>query len=152
MESNEKCLYCKEILYPGLDFQNDCAKNLASNTNKASYEIPVTAKAKGEFAGYKNYTYSKYDSSGYYMGERQGRYKSYYKSSNKLVDKSELLSLKNKSLKGPLCYDCRTEFLKQVSKLLEGLKTKGKKKAIEASQEKIRKKYMKMLKDWGKKI
>ena len=152
MESNENCLYCKEVIYPGLDFQNDCARGVTSSTNKASHEIPFKAKAKGEFAGYKTMTYSKYDAYGRYVGERETRYKSYYKSSDKLVEKNVLLSLKNRSLKGPLCYDCRTEFLEDTSKLLEGLKTKGKKKALEASQEKIRKKYMKLLQDWERKI
>ena len=152
MESNEKCLYCKEIIYPGLNFQNDCAKGLASNTNKASSEMPFKAKAKGEFAGYQTYSYSNYDSHGNYVGEKQGRYKSYYKSSDKIVDKSEILGLKNKSLRGPLCYDCMNKFLERVSKIFEGIKTRGRKKALEASQEKIRKKYMKMLQDWEKRI
>ena len=87
-----------------------------------------------------------------YVGERQGRHKSYYKSSNKLVDKSKLKSLKNKPLKGPLCYDCMNKFLEQLSKLFEGLKTKGKRKALEASQEKIKKKYVKMLQEWERRI
>jgi len=152
MESNEKCLYCKEIIYPGLNFQDDCAKSLASNTDKASVGLPLTAKAKGEFAGYKTRSYSQYDSSGNYMGEKEVRYKSYYKSSNKLVDKSELLSIKNKSLKGPLCYDCRTEFLEQVLDVFKGFKTKGKKSAIESSKIKIKKRFIKLKQNWENKI
>jgi len=151
MELNEKCLYCKDIIYPGLDFQYECSKRLISNTNNASLEISFKAKAKREFAGYQTYTYSKY-SSGIYVGEKTGSYKSYYKSSDKVVNRSVLLSLKNKSLKGPLCYDCMNKFLIQLSKLFEGLKTKGKKNALEASQEKIRKNYVKLLQDWEKRI
>ena len=148
MQSDEKCLYCEEVISPGLDFQNECAKNIEDCINNAYHEIPITAKAKKEFAGYVNYTYSKYDNYGRYVGERQGKRKSYYKTHDKLIDKSALKSLKHKSLKGPLCHDCGTEFLEQITGVCKRIKTKGTKDAIERSIEKIKKKHIKILQNW----
>jgi len=148
MNSNQKCLYCKEIVYPGLDFQNDCMKEIREIGDRIAKNIPIRAKAK-EFAGYQTSTYTKRDSYGANLGSRTVTYKTYRDTKEK-VDKNKLTY--QSGLKGPLCYDCMTKFLVQAITIFENVKTKGKKKSLDNSIEATVKKYLKLLLQWKKKI